>query len=90
MASGWSATGRFNLTVAVPIPRNLAVGSGTVWVTTGRNRTLLRVDERTGRLGARIPATVLDGVRGIAVGTDAVWLTSGDYALRIDPTRLAS
>jgi len=84
------ATGRFNLAVSVPIPRNLAVGSGTVWVTTGRNRTLWLVDERTGRLGARIPATVLGGVRGIAVGTDAVWLTSGDHALRIDPTRLAS
>jgi streptogramin lyase len=84
------ATGRFNLTVDVPIPRNLAAGSGTVWVTTGRNRTLLRIDERTGRLGARIAATVLGGVRGIAVGTDAVWLTSGNYALHIDPTRLAN
>jgi len=82
------ATGRYDLAVPVHIPRNLAVGPGTVWVVRGLNQTLTRVDERTGRVGRRVPATTLGGIRGIVATADAVWVTTGDELVRVDPARV--
>ena len=62
-----------------------AVGPGTVWVVRGLNQTLTRVDERTGRVGRRVPATTLGGIRGIVATADAVWVTTGDELVRVDP-----
>ena len=79
------ATGRYDLAVPVDIPRNLAVGLGTVWVVRGLDQTLTRVDERTGRVGRLVPATTLGDIRGIVATADAVWVTTGDELVRVDP-----
>jgi hypothetical protein len=63
-------------------------GDGGAWVIVTNDRTLARVDERDGRLRARVPADVVRDVRGIAVGTGALWVTTGNQVLRLDPRRL--
>lgn len=82
-------TGRYDLAVTAPAPRNLAAGPDGAWVVTDLNRLLSRVDGRSGRRGAPIPLEHLGGVRGVGVGPGAVWVTTGNQVLRLDPARVA-
>jgi hypothetical protein len=66
----------------------VGVGDGGAWVIVTNDRTLARVDERDGRLRARVPADLVRDVRGIAVGAGALWVTTGNQVLRLDPRRL--
>ena len=81
------ATGRFDLAVTAPAPRNLAAGSEGAWVVTDLNQLLSWVDGRSGRRGVPIPLDQLGGVRGVAVGPDAVWVTTANQVVRLDPDR---
>ena len=49
---------------------------------------LLEVDARRQRVGRRVPATTLGGIRGIVATADAVWVTTGDELVRVDPARV--
>jgi streptogramin lyase len=82
------ATGRFNLAVTAPAPRNLAAGPDGAYVVTDLNQLLSWVDARTGRRGPTVPATQLGGLRGIAAGPGAVWVTTGGQVVRLDPARV--
>jgi len=65
------------------VPRGLALGSGSVWVTAGDQ--LLRVDPGDLTVDASIP---LDGAAaGVAVGAGAVWVAGGRTGVvwKIDP-----
>jgi hypothetical protein len=66
----------------------VGVGDAGAWVIVTNDRTLARVDERGGRLRARVPAEVVRDVRGIAVGPGALWVTTGNEVVRLDPRRL--
>lgn len=81
-------SGRVGLAVAAPLPRGVGVGDGGTWVIVTNDRTLARVDERDGRLRARVPADVVRDVRGVAVGAGALWVTTGNQVVRLDPRRL--
>jgi streptogramin lyase len=81
------ATGRFDLAVTAPAPRNLAAGPDGAWVVTDLNQLLSWVDGRSGRRGAPVPLGYLGGVRGVAVGPEAVWVTTGTQVVRLDPNR---
>jgi DNA-binding beta-propeller fold protein YncE len=70
--------------------RQLAVGSGGVWVALWDDGQVVRVDPTRNRVAARIPVgRPQQGPLGIAAGFGAVWVTDyGDGALlRIDPAR---
>jgi len=64
----------------------LAVGFGSLWVPSCGDKSLVRVDARTGVVQATIPAGPADSEGGIATGAGSVWLvTSKDGELtRID------
>ena len=79
------ASGRYDLAVTAPAPRNLAAGADGAYVVTDLNQLLSRVDARTGRRSAPIPLRHLGGVRGVAVGPGAVWVTTGDQVVLVDP-----
>jgi DNA-binding SARP family transcriptional activator/ABC-type transport system substrate-binding protein len=61
----------------------VAVASGSVWVAQGEQR-VVRIDPRSGRTLARIPAP---GATALAGTEDAVWLSGGGSGVlyRIDP-----
>ena len=64
----------------------LAIGERAIWVAgDARDRTVWRLDPRTGRVAAKIPLRFVPGA--IAVGEGAVWVTSllDDTVSRIDP-----
>jgi streptogramin lyase len=68
--------------------RQLAVGSGGVWIALWDDGRVIRVDPSRNRVVARIPVgQPQQGPLGIAAGFGAVWVTDfGDGALlRIDP-----
>jgi YVTN family beta-propeller protein len=71
----------------------LAIGEGAVWVASGADDRVLRLDPVTGRVIAQIPLAAVPRVRvaspyGIAVGDGSVWVTDAlaDTVSRIDPT----
>jgi streptogramin lyase len=82
------ASGRYDLAVTAPAPRNLGAGDDGAYVVTDLNQLLSRVDARTGRRSAPVPLRHLGGVRGVAVGPGAVWVTTGDQVVLVDPARL--
>lgn len=82
------ASGRYDLGVTAPAPRNLAAGDDGAYVVTDLNQLLSRVDGRTGRRSAPVPLEHLGGVRGVAVGPGAIWVTTGSQVVQVDPTRL--
>jgi streptogramin lyase len=82
------ASGRFDLAVTAPLPRNLAAGPDGAYVVTDLNQLLSQVDDRSGRRGRPLPLAQLGGVRGIAVGPGAVWVTTGGQVVRLDPARI--
>jgi DNA-binding beta-propeller fold protein YncE len=78
--------------VAVPDATGLAVGEAGVWVTSGANGTVSRIDRATGQVAGR-PIRVGHRPTDVAVGAGAVWVAnSGDGTVtRIDPhTRRAA
>jgi YVTN family beta-propeller protein len=64
------------------------VGEGSVWVLNQGDGTVSRVDTKTGKLLATIPAGI-PGLGGeIAYGGGSVWATVFGYPItRIDPAR---
>ena len=75
------------MSIAAPTPRSVITGYGSVWVTTGPTRTVIRLDPRTNAVIARIPMS--DPASVMAVGAGAIWVTSfpGNSLTRIDPWR---
>jgi virginiamycin B lyase len=79
--------------------QDIAYGLGSVWVVSGADKSIVRIDPRTNRLEATIPiARGTSGPFGAAAGEGAVWVTSTDgltvgagtpsgagYVSRIDP-----
>jgi Bacterial extracellular solute-binding proteins, family 5 Middle len=61
----------------------VAIAHGSVWVAQGERR-VLRIDPRSGRVLAKIPAP---GAVALAPASDAVWVAGGEQgdAYRIDP-----
>ena len=67
------------------VPRRVAVGSGSVWVTSVLDDFVWRVNPATGRIVAKV--AVPRGVTAIAVGGGSVWVASSiaRTVSRIDP-----
>jgi DNA-binding beta-propeller fold protein YncE len=82
-----------DVSVSAPIevgdgPLRLAVGDGSVWVTSAADGTLSRIDPETeATVGAPLPLGA--GVSGVAVGDGSVWVSSPrtGSVLRVDPAR---
>ena len=79
------------VSVSAPIqvgesPLRLAVGEGSVWVTSAPDGTLSRIDSAT-RKPIGEPLRLDAGVSGVAVGEGSVWVTSPrtGSVLRVDP-----
>jgi YVTN family beta-propeller protein len=70
----------------------LAIGYGSLWYASG-GRTITRIDQRTGRVTARIRDVETGESNGaITVGADSVWVAGqfqGSPLTRIDPRRNA-
>jgi YVTN family beta-propeller protein len=87
------------VTTALPVGRSadgIAVGAGSLWITSGSGDRVLRLDSGTGRVVAEIPIAAAPGARvagpyGIVVAYGAVWVTdaSSNAVTRIDPRRNA-
>ncbi len=80
-----------DVSVSAPIevgkgPLRLAVGQDAVWVTSGAEGTLSRIDPET-RKEVGQPLRLGAGVSGVAVGQGSVWVSSPrrGQVLRIDP-----
>jgi DNA-binding beta-propeller fold protein YncE len=67
-------------------PIGIAVDAKSLWITGADSATVTRVDARSGKVVAEIPAA---SAHGIAVGARAVWAASMDSltVYRIDPAR---
>lgn len=70
----------------------LAFGDGSLWIASGADDRVLRLDPRTGRIVAQISIAAVPQARvaspyGIAVGDGAVWVTDAlaDTVSRVDP-----
>ena len=82
------ATQRVTATVALPFaPRDVAVGSGGVWLVDRRAGSVIRVDPRTNRIVATIP--VGRGPSAVAIGEGVVWVSNelDGTVSRIEPKR---
>jgi DNA-binding beta-propeller fold protein YncE/tRNA A-37 threonylcarbamoyl transferase component Bud32 len=68
-------------------PLRLAVGAGSVWVTSARDGVLSRVDPETRQVVGR-SLRLGRGISGVAVGAGSVWVSSPSRGevLRIDPS----
>jgi hypothetical protein len=64
--------------------QTIAVGAGGVWLADPFDEQVVRIDPRTRRVMARIPA---GAATTLAVATDDVWALSSLGLLRIDPAR---
>ena len=64
--------------------QTIAVGAGGVWLADPFDEQVVRIDPRTRRIMARIPA---GAVTTLTVTTDGVWALSSLGLLRIDPAR---
>jgi DNA-binding beta-propeller fold protein YncE/predicted Ser/Thr protein kinase len=71
-----------------PGPLRLAIGEGTVWVTSAADGTLTGIDPETGEAVGRT-LRVGTGVTGVAVGAGSIWVSSPRTGgvLRVDRTR---
>lgn len=66
-------------------PNAIAVGEGGVWAI-GGDGGIVRIDPRTDRVVAAIPARVgSERACGVAAGAGSVWVAAPDSVLRIDP-----
>jgi YVTN family beta-propeller protein len=76
-----------HITVGKSPCSGLAAGFGSVWVPNCGDRTLSRVDLKSGEVTATLPIPVGDSEGGLAVGAGSVWMITdakGTLA-RIDP-----
>jgi hypothetical protein len=64
--------------------QTIAVGAGGVWLAEPFDEQVVRIDPRTRRVMARIPA---GAVTGLAVTGDVVWALSSLGLVRVDPAR---
>jgi tRNA A-37 threonylcarbamoyl transferase component Bud32/DNA-binding beta-propeller fold protein YncE len=83
------ATGKLAATIRLPFaPTDVAVGDGSVWVTSARANALARIDPSTNHVTAAIPAG--KGAGAVAVGAGSVWVADqvGGTITRIDPHTL--
>jgi hypothetical protein len=64
--------------------QTIAVGAGGVWLADPFDEQVVRIDPRTRRVMARIPA---GAVTTLAVSRDAVWALSSLGLVRVDPAR---
>jgi branched-chain amino acid transport system substrate-binding protein len=80
-------TGRREAIVRVAAGSAIAAGKEGVWVLSGNEPHVLRIDPRTNEVGGRIELPASDPLTGLAVGADAVWATDlGEGQLwRIEP-----
>jgi streptogramin lyase len=83
--------GRGGPSVSDPIevgrpPLRLAVGAGSVWVTSAADGTLSRIDSETRRIAGR-PLRLGAGVSGVTTGRGSVWVSDPrrGEVLRVDP-----
>jgi branched-chain amino acid transport system substrate-binding protein len=67
-------TGRREAIVRVAAGSAIAAGKEDVWVLSGDEPQVLRIDPRTNEIGGRIELPASD-LTGLAVGVDAVWAT---------------
>jgi DNA-binding beta-propeller fold protein YncE len=67
-------------------PFGVAYGAGFVWVTSGGDDTVTRIDPATGRRSGRRVRIAGQPV-GVTVAGDSVWVTANDEGTltRIDP-----
>ena len=82
------ATGRVGIIVTIQRPcSGLAYGFGSVWVPSCGGHSLVRMDERTGKVTAEIAADPANSEGGITVGDGSIWMVAKPSTLmRIDPT----
>ncbi len=65
--------------VTVPKPcSGLAVAFGSLWIPSCGDHNLVRADQRSGFIQARIPAGPADSEGGIAAGAGSIWLVVSD------------
>jgi DNA-binding beta-propeller fold protein YncE len=64
--------------------QTIAVGAGGVWLADPFDEQVVRIDPKTRRVMARIPA---GAVTGLAVTGDAVWALSSLGLVRVDPAQ---
>jgi branched-chain amino acid transport system substrate-binding protein len=78
--------GRRIATVPVTAGSAIAAGDEGVWVLSGDETHVLRIDPRTNEIGQRIELTASE-LTGLAVGADAVWATDLEQGQlwRIEP-----
>jgi YVTN family beta-propeller protein len=70
--------------IEVPSPREVAVGLGAVWVTTGDDGNLVAIDPKARREVGRFPVGA--PTFGVAVGGGAAWSASGDgHLIKVQP-----
>lgn len=97
--SRMDASGSSVVTRALPLGRSadgIALGAGALWVASGSDGRVLRLDPRTGRVTAEIPIAATSGARvagpyGIVAAYGGVWVTdaSSNTVSLIDPHRNA-
>jgi streptogramin lyase len=65
----------------------LAVGFGSVWVPACGDRTVSRVDLKTGKVTATFPSTIANDEGGVATGAGSFWMLTAETGTlaRIDP-----
>jgi len=83
-----ASTNRGTTIVTIDKPcSGLAAGFGSLWVPSCGKHALVRVDPRSGRIVAVIPAGPADSEGGIAVGAGSVWLATDKKGVlsRVDP-----
>ena len=75
--------------VNVGTPTGLAIGGGSVWVTT-ESRRLLRIDARKATLTDSKPLSTSEGVFAPVFFRRSLWLVAYPQVLQIDPTSLSA
>ena len=80
------------LSAAVPAPCGaMAIGFGSLWVANCTDKTIYRIDRKTGNVVAIIPTGLADryGELSLAIGAGSVWVLSDSTGIltRIDPVK---
>ena len=84
-----AVTDQVGESVMIPKPcSGLAVGFGSLWVPSCGDHNLVRVDLKSQKVVARIPAGPADSEGGITAGAGSVWIVISPKGVlaRIDPT----
>jgi hypothetical protein len=68
-------TNKVVASIRVTEPQDVAIGFGSVWVTTGNGTQLIRIDPASNRVIATVRAGTTGALSRIAIGTNAVYLT---------------